>query len=82
MTGFPMAQNLRAKIPDTDTLLIHDRNTEATKKFLEEEGKGTGVEVVGSSRELAERSVSFLHSSQDLQTAIHIAIHMMSMFYR
>ena len=57
--GFPMATNLRAKIPADDTLLVHDRNGEATRMFAQEmQGRGA-VEVVESSRELAERSVSF-----------------------
>lgn len=57
-----MAQNLRAKIPSGDTLVIHDRNTEATTKFMQEAG-GTsneemGIEVVSSPRQVAEKSVS------------------------
>ncbi len=65
-----MAKNLRAKIPATDTLVVHDRNTEATTKFLQEvgiaasspdaEGKGMGIEVVSSPRAVAEKSVSAL----------------------
>ena len=57
-----MAKNLRAKIPERDTLLIHDRNAEATGMFAEEM-RGKGVEVVESSRELAERSVSLFFST-------------------
>lgn len=63
-----MAKNLRAKIPPTDTLVIHDRNTEATSKFVQEigmaasspdaEGKGMGIEVVNSPRAVAEKAVS------------------------
>lgn len=63
-----MARNLRARIPEGDTLVIHDRNTEATSKFIEEVGieatsvgtdrKGPGIEVVNTPRELAEKSVS------------------------
>lgn len=57
-----MAQNLRAKIPSSDTLVIHDRNTEATTKFMEEAG-GTAnedmrIEVASSPRKVAEKSVS------------------------
>ena len=57
-----MAQNLRAKIPSSDTLVIYDRNTEATTKFMQEVG-GTangdmGIEVAGSPRQVAEKSVS------------------------
>ena len=63
-----MAKNLRARIPEGDTLVIHDRNTEATSKFIQEIGiaaasvragrKGQGIEVVNTPRELAEKSVS------------------------
>ncbi|KAL9007914.1 MAG: hypothetical protein Q9173_006904, partial [Seirophora scorigena] len=57
-----MAQNLRAKIPRTDNLVIFDQNQEATRQFVEEMGtaapedKGTGVEIAGSSRDVAEKS--------------------------
>ena len=38
-----MAKNLRAKVPAEDTLFVHDVNTAATQKFLEE--NPTGVRV-------------------------------------
>ena len=65
--GYPMAKNLRAKIPASDTLVIHDRNTEATTKFMQEVGMAAGstgaegsmgIEIVGSPRAVAEKSVS------------------------
>ena len=57
-----MAQNLRAKISSSDRLVIHDRNTEATTKFMQEAG-GTAnedmvIEVASSPRQVAEKSVS------------------------
>lgn len=72
--GYPMAKNLRAKIPATDTLVIYDRNTDATTRFAEEVGiaassdgaseNGTGIEVARGPREVAERSVRhFPHTS-------------------
>lgn len=61
-----MAKNLRAKIPKGDTLVINDVNSEATAKFAEE--VGTGVEVVGTPREVAQRSVSLsVHASPSPQ---------------
>ncbi|KAI4139501.1 MAG: hypothetical protein L6R39_006265, partial [Caloplaca ligustica] len=57
-----MAQNLRAKIPETDTLVIHDQNHEATRRFVEKVAgagigtKRTGVEIAECSREVAEKS--------------------------
>ena len=51
-----MAKNLRAKIPASDTLVVHDRNHEATAKFVQE--VGAGIEVTTSPRGVAEKSVS------------------------
>jgi ferredoxin len=51
-----MARNLRAKIPAEDTLFVHDVNTAATKKFLEEHPEG--VRVADTVREVAEKAVS------------------------
>lgn len=63
-----MAKNLRARMPEGDTLMICDRNAEATSKFIAEVGiaaasvgadrKGQGIEIVNTPRELAEKSVS------------------------
>lgn len=50
-----MAKNLRAKIPASDVLIVYDRNTEATAKFVQE--IGAGIEVANSPRGVAERSV-------------------------
>ena len=50
-----MAKNLRAKVPAEDTLFIHDVNTAATQKFLEE--NPTGVRVAENVREIAEKAV-------------------------
>ncbi|KAL8703016.1 MAG: hypothetical protein Q9201_003792 [Fulgogasparrea decipioides] len=65
--GYPMAQNLRAKIPESDTLIVHDQKREVTQRFKEEvgiaaagagaEGKGKGIEVAETPREVAEKSV-------------------------
>ena len=53
-----MAKNLRAKIPASDTLVVFDRNAEATAKFVQE--VGGGVEVANSPRGTAQDSVGFL----------------------
>ena len=58
-----MASNLRAKLPATDTLIVHDQNPELGQKFKEEaasssQSTGAGVEVVDSPRAAAEHSVS------------------------
>ncbi len=75
-----MAQNLRAKIPGSDTLVIYDQKHEATRKFVEEldgaGGKRTGVEIAESSREVAEKSVCVLRRRLTTLPSLH----MMSMF--
>lgn len=81
-----MAKNLRAKIPATDTLVIYDRNTDATTRFAEEVGIaassdgapeiGTGIEVARGPREVAERSVRALSIHRCL-----LSLLVMSMFY-
>lgn len=64
-----MAKNLRAKIPASDNLIIHDRNTEATASFIHELGIARdnstsnnemglmGIEVASSPRAVAEKAV-------------------------
>lgn len=56
LQGYPMAKNLRAKIPAEDTLFVHDVNTAATKQFLDEHPQG--VKVANNVREVAENAVS------------------------
>ena len=73
LPGYPMAKNLRAKIPETDTLIICDTNPKATEKFVEEvgiatsstnaPGKGTGIHIAKNPREVAQKSVSLSHPS-------------------
>lgn len=63
-----MAKNLRAKIPETDTLIIRDVNEENMSRFVKEaeeiarsSGAADGaseVLVAQTARELAEKSVS------------------------
>ncbi len=62
-----MAKNLRAKVPETDSMIIFDTNAAATKRFAEEvgiaasgvgaAGKGPGIHIASSPREVAESSV-------------------------
>ena len=60
-----MAANLRAKLPESDSLLVNDRNVETLEKFTKEisvvstaASKPNGVEACSSAREVAEKSVS------------------------
>lgn len=55
--GFPMAVNLRTKLPSSDQLIIYDINGEATSK-LQKEHKG--VQVAQSVREVAENSETII----------------------
>lgn len=57
--GYPMARNLRVKIPVGDSLVIYDVDKNATKRFLEEMGIVSGVVVANSVCELADQSVCF-----------------------
>ena len=64
-----MAKNLRAKIPASDALIIHDRNKEATGSFVNEVGIAgdspsannelglMGIEVASTPRAVAEKAV-------------------------
>lgn len=56
-----MAKNLRAKIPASDTLIVHDVNEQAMRQFVDEaKTTGTGpVEFTNSARTVAEKSVSY-----------------------
>ncbi|KAF2273012.1 3-hydroxyisobutyrate dehydrogenase [Westerdykella ornata] len=52
--GYPMARNLRSKLPADDILFVQDINKAATSQFLEE--NPTGVRVAESAREVAEKA--------------------------
>ena len=49
-----MAKNLRSKIPESDTMVIHDVNQTALDKFKSEMGN---VEIAKNVREVAEKTV-------------------------
>ena len=53
--GIPMAKNLRAKIPEEDTMTVFDVNTAATQRLTEE--ADAKVHVASSPKEVAEMSV-------------------------
>lgn len=62
VTGYPMAKNLRAKIPASDKLIVHDVNEKAMRQFAEEATTANigHVETTDNARTLAEQSVSHL----------------------
>lgn len=57
-----MAKNLRAKIPASDTLIVHDVNEQTMRQFVDEaKTTSTGpVEFTDSARTVAEKSVSLV----------------------
>lgn len=61
-----MAQNLRAKIPEADTLTVFDVNKSSLEKF-QKEAVPSNVVIAQSPREVVENSVS-LHSSFSVQS--------------
>ncbi|KAK2748006.1 hypothetical protein FQN57_001597 [Myotisia sp. PD_48] len=74
--GYPMARNLRSKIPDSDTLIICDSNPETTQKFVAE-GKGKKIEVASGPREVAEKAetvVTSLPEPQHVKSVFHLIL--------
>ena len=67
-----MAKNLRSKIPASDSLIVHDRNKDATANFLQEVGISKdnatsssemglmGIEIANTPRAVAEKAVRYL----------------------
>lgn len=57
-TGYPMAKNLRAKIPEGDSLTIFDVNSSMVEKFVKEV-EPAKVNVAKGPREVAEKAVRY-----------------------
>lgn len=55
-----MAQNLRANLPSSDNLIVHDVNSEATARFAKE---NSNVQIAEDVRDVAEKSVSQFYLS-------------------
>ncbi|KAF3913045.1 hypothetical protein ABW21_db0206149 [Orbilia brochopaga] len=55
--GYPMAKNLRAKVPQADSLIIYDINESATSQFMKE---------IGDSAHAAGASVTVAKNLQDV----------------
>lgn len=58
-----MATNLRARMPEKDLLVVHDIDQDVAERFVSRSGNKT-VEVGRDVRELAERCVRLLTSTQ------------------
>lgn len=56
-TGYPMAKNLRARIPEGDSLTVFDVNRSSADKLKSDAPSAYTVHVAESPREVAEKSV-------------------------
>lgn len=54
--GYPMASNLRKKIPKGSTLYINDVNTAVVEKFVSEHSSYGPVKIVSSAKEITEKA--------------------------
>ncbi|KAI9667649.1 MAG: hypothetical protein M1821_000466 [Bathelium mastoideum] len=54
-----MAKNLRAKVPTSDSLVIHDINSAVTNQFVEEHA-GQNVEIAASVRQISEKAETII----------------------
>jgi 3-hydroxyisobutyrate/3-hydroxypropionate dehydrogenase len=57
MMGYPMAVNIRKKIPSSSKLYIFDVAKAALEKFVAENGSGGNVIIVSSSKEVVDNAV-------------------------
>lgn len=62
LPGYPMAQNLRSRIPESDTLTVYDVNAESLDKF-KSESSSSKIQVAKSPKEVAHNSVRLLVTS-------------------
>jgi len=56
VSGYPMAKNLRAKIPEGDTMTIFDVNSSSTER-LKSEASSSNLHIAKSPKEVAQNSV-------------------------
>ncbi|KAK5083124.1 hypothetical protein LTR05_007007 [Lithohypha guttulata] len=54
--GYPMAQNLRRRIPKQSKLIINEINDSAVKKFLAETQPNENISSVGTAKEIAQQA--------------------------
>lgn len=57
--GFPMASNLRRKIPKESTLYVNDVDTAAVERFVKELSSVGPVKVLNTAKEITENSVLY-----------------------
>jgi 3-hydroxyisobutyrate/3-hydroxypropionate dehydrogenase len=55
--GFPMASNLRKKIPKESTLYINDVDAAAVDRFVKEHTSYGPVKILANAKEITEHSV-------------------------
>ena len=68
--GFPMASNLRKKIPKESTLYVNDVDTAAVDRFVKEHTSYGPVKVLSSAKEITEHSVPIFPPSSLLISRI------------
>jgi 3-hydroxyisobutyrate/3-hydroxypropionate dehydrogenase len=56
--GFPMASNLRKKIPKESTLYVNDVDAAAVDRFVKEHTSYGPVKVLATAKEITEHSVT------------------------
>jgi hypothetical protein len=76
-TGYPMAKNLRAKIPKSDTLTIFDVNSSSVDKLVKEAAPAN-VKVAKGPREVAENAVCPLPTSSSSMMSSYCSIYDLS----
>ena len=71
--GFRMAANLRKKIPRESTLYVNDVDTSAVERFVKEYSSHGPIEILGTAKEITEKSVCpRKFSLQTLTAGCHI----------
>jgi hypothetical protein len=64
MMGYPMALNVRRKLPKSSSLHIYDLSKSALERFVEEVGSEGDVIVATSAKEVVDNAVISLHEHQ------------------
>lgn len=57
MMGYPMALNVRRKLPKSSTLYIYDLSTSALDRFVKEVGSEGEVVIASSAKEVVDNAV-------------------------
>ena len=58
MMGYPMAMNIRKKIPSSSKLYIYDVSKSALERFKEEAGSHGEIIIASSSKDVVDHAVN------------------------